>query len=676
MAQHPLLVYTSALTFTPVDTELYKRFRVHDVDDIPRIVGRPQQSWSQVLMTIRNPKSQLASMAFSRDGQRIAASSSAGSFRVWDVSTGAEVFSLGMKYHQPSCIAISTDGSRIAFDANTSTVRVWDVVNDVEILPRLVGNRGSVFSIAFSVVDNSRIVAAGRDYLVHVWDTASGAEVLRLKGHSDSVNSVAFSTDGSRIVSGADDKTVRLWSVASQAEALPALHGHKARVTAVAFSRDGERVVSGSRDKLIYVWDAQSGDKITVLPGHGGPVSSVAFFPDGLRIVSGADDKTIRLWDVASAREVISPLREIAGDIQLALSPDGFRLVSASPHHDAIRIWDLTMNTSQSPLLPPYQGPVQSMALSPDGTCVAFSSPFVDVKQPKNSIHIWEVASGAEVLILQSDMERVDYSSITFSPNGAWLMSYERARSAKSPKPSSYTIRVWNPKTGAEKMALKLPPNFPEIRSLAFSPDGARIASNSFEGTVCVWDAESGAQIFKPIKLPEDASHQLPFRDQSSVTFSHGGTKIAAASHDFCAYIRDATSGEELTPPQEEYEALIYHDATIWSVAFSPDDEQIISQSRDGTTCVWNATTGEQISLQKHNYSVGCHVSAPIVLRNDGWIVDTRTRRLLSHLPDDIYNAFVLSIASSETLLALGTEMGLFIMRFPSNVRSGMGLPS
>jgi WD40 repeat protein len=109
MAQHPLLVYTSALTFTPVNTELYKHF--HDVDDIPRIIGRPQQSWSQVLMTIRNPKSQLASMALSRDGQRIAASSSANSFRVWDASTGAEVFSLRMKYNQPSCIAISPDGS-------------------------------------------------------------------------------------------------------------------------------------------------------------------------------------------------------------------------------------------------------------------------------------------------------------------------------------------------------------------------------------------------------------------------------------------------------------------------------------------------------------------------------------------------------------------------------------
>jgi WD40 repeat protein len=127
---------------------------------------------------------------------------------------------------------------------------------------------------------------------------------------------------------------------------------------------------------------------------------------------------------------------------------------------------------------------------------------------------------------------------------------------------------------------------------------------------------------------------------------------------------------KSLLPPQEEYEALIHHDATIWSVAFSPDDEQIITQSGDGTTCVWDATTGEQISLQEHNHAVGCHVSAPIVLRSDGWIIDTMTRRLLSHLPEDIYDASVLSIASSETLLALGTEMGLFVMRFPSNVRS------
>lgn len=114
--------------------------------------------------------------------------------------------------------------------------------------------------------------------------------------------------------------------------------------------------------------------------------------------------------------------------------------------------------------------------------------------------------------------------------------------------------------------------------------------SNSFEGTVCVWDALSGAQIFKPIKPPPDKSHQLPFRDQSSIAFSHNGMKIAAATHDLCVFICGATSGEKLTPPQKEYEALMYHEATIWSVTFSSSDEQVLSESRDGTVRVWNAS--------------------------------------------------------------------------------------
>jgi hypothetical protein len=81
------------------------------------------------------------------------------------------------------------------------------------------------------------------------------------------------------------------------------------------------------------------------------------------------------------------------------------------------------------------------------------------------------------------------------------------------------------------------------------------------------------------------------------------------------------------------------------------------------------------MSLYEHNRSFGCHVLAPIILNNDGWIAEVATLQLLSHLPDDIYIASVLSIASSETLLALGTEMGLFILHFPSTMQSGTGLP-
>ena len=100
----------------------------------------------------------------------------------------------------------------------------------------------------------------------------------------------AFSPDGARIVSGSGDSTVRVWDAASGAELL-VLRGHEGCGHAAAFSPDGARIVSGSDDETVRVWDAASGAELLVLRGHEGAVGRPAFSPDGARIVSGSDDR-------------------------------------------------------------------------------------------------------------------------------------------------------------------------------------------------------------------------------------------------------------------------------------------------------------------------------------------------------------------------------------------------
>jgi len=55
------------------------------------------------------------------------------------------------------------------------------------------------------------------DQTVWLWDTATGALLQTLKGHSEYVGSVAFSPDSKQVVSGSDDQTVQLWDVATGA---------------------------------------------------------------------------------------------------------------------------------------------------------------------------------------------------------------------------------------------------------------------------------------------------------------------------------------------------------------------------------------------------------------------------------------------------------------------------
>ncbi len=75
-------------------------------------------------------------------------------------------------------------------------------------------------------------------------------EVTTLQGHSDSINSVAFSPDGKYLASGSLDDTVKLWSVESHKE-ITTLQGHDNIVFSVAFSPDGKYLASSSEDKTV-----------------------------------------------------------------------------------------------------------------------------------------------------------------------------------------------------------------------------------------------------------------------------------------------------------------------------------------------------------------------------------------------------------------------------------------
>ena len=211
------------------------------------------------------------------------------------------------------------------------------------------GHTDPVQSVAFSP-DGRHILSGSWDWTIQVWDAQTGGQVGNpLQGHTSSVNSVAFSPDGRHIVSGSWDHTIRVWDAQTGGQVGNPLQGHTEEVNSVAFSPDGRHIVSGSSDQTVQVWDAQTGGQVgNPLQGHTEEVNSVAFSPDGRHIMSGSWDQTIRVWDAQTGGQVGNPLQGHTSSVNsVAFPPDGRHIVSGS-EGNTIQCWDAQTESSSA----------------------------------------------------------------------------------------------------------------------------------------------------------------------------------------------------------------------------------------------------------------------------------------------------------------------------------------
>ncbi|SPO20380.1 uncharacterized protein UTRI_00777_B [Ustilago trichophora] len=115
-----------------------------------------------------------------------------------------------------------------------------------------------IWSIRFSG-DSREIVAGAHFGDIYVYDIEARRRVLRVEGHSDDVNAVAFADAASSnvLISGSDDSFVKVWDRRSLSGGKPAgvLMGHTEGVTYVSPKGDGRYCISNGKDQSCRLWD-------------------------------------------------------------------------------------------------------------------------------------------------------------------------------------------------------------------------------------------------------------------------------------------------------------------------------------------------------------------------------------------------------------------------------------
>src|SRR5690606_37412836 len=94
------------------------------------------------------------------------------------------------------------------------------------------------------------------------------------------------------------DRTARLWNLASATQIRSFQHTNTLR--SVAISSDGQYGLTAALDNRARLWDLETGQLLHTYTGHTATVRSVSFSPDGTHILTGSDDGTARLWDAAT----------------------------------------------------------------------------------------------------------------------------------------------------------------------------------------------------------------------------------------------------------------------------------------------------------------------------------------------------------------------------------------
>jgi WD40 repeat protein len=209
-------------------------------------------------------------------------------------------------------VAVSPDGKTLATAGFDDLVKLWDIAPDGTLKEKktLKGHTGPVYAVAFHPTDPKVIATASQDKTARLWDVTDGKVKVELKGHTDIVDTIAFSADGKSLATGGGDKTVRLWNQADGKE-LKNLGTHDGSVYSVAFSPDGKLLASAGsgKDNLVKVWDVKGQKELTQLKGHEQPVTAVAFAGNDV-IVTASMDRTIRTWTTKGVKDDAKETKE------------------------------------------------------------------------------------------------------------------------------------------------------------------------------------------------------------------------------------------------------------------------------------------------------------------------------------------------------------------------------
>ncbi len=453
-------------------------------------------------------------LKFSPDGQKlVSASQDDNTIRLWDIATHQEIIqfkSLQQEIHFSSdnnyFACIGSDESQ-EDEPDERYVLINRKTGQTHVL---IGVRGTINDIEMSP-DGKLVALVGEK--VYLWNTQTRQlTILDIGMTPNSVAKAKFSPDSTLLVCCSEQTElgtaeIIFWNMVEMKANEPLSKIiTKTAPTVITFSQDGTLVAFDDKED-VQILDVQKNEQIARISGHTEHVHSIDFTPDNKHLITTAHDNIIRIFDIQDGKE-----KKLTGEttqvIDNAEVIDNTTLIS-TPEEGSLHTWDII--TGQSKKLSNLPSTTGINALSPDKT-------FLAIGTKDGNVNLLNLKTGEIRVFAHGSHSLIGFE---FSFDGQFLLAVG----------SNGAVSIWDTKTGVAQKILgtkgkmiteahciadgtfvlakektknfitlydiqkntthKLTTHDADVEKIAFLPNGKQLISNSKDGTIIVWDAQT-----------------------------------------------------------------------------------------------------------------------------------------------------------------------------------------
>uniref|UniRef100_A0A3Q1AXC3 Apoptotic protease-activating factor 1 n=1 Tax=Amphiprion ocellaris TaxID=80972 RepID=A0A3Q1AXC3_AMPOC len=611
------------------------------VENLSRLVIHPHQG-------------SIYSACFSHDGTKIASCGASKTLKVFKSTSGEKLTEIQAHDDEVLCCAFSPDDHLLATCSTDRKIKVWHTERAMLLRVFEEEHEEQINHCQFTNTTKRLLLAtcSNDDCMnVKLWNLNKPSSQNTMFGHFAPVSHCCFSPDDSYLSTSSNDGTIKLFQVSSANEwktinvrDLVAENDEEVLVKCSTWTGDGKLVICAVRNAVLVfdvetsemlleirtsrlstvqycdacpttnllaiafsnytleLWDLEANKKMADCSGHLSWVQRVQFSPDGSQLLSCSDDQTVRLWEtnkvhtssaiclkrdsnvLFNGEEIVVSAADNCNRLQVRDGRTGSVLFQSEEKSSRIRCTCMCRQPS-AVVLGQEDGTVQASGLTASHVLrmigcrirrllTSYRRLVLAVALCTGSVQVWRWQSG-ECKVLQGHKEQVRcFSLLSNSPNESRLLSWS----------FDGTVKVWDTETGEKLQDIEA--HRGTILGCHVSPDGCLFATTSADKTAKLWHCESWQCAYTL------NGHQDCVR---SCRFSWDSQRLATGDDNGEIRLWSVKDGSllKICCPDSKDGMDSLHGGWVTDLHFSPDNSLLVSTG--GYIKWWNVEKGEAL---------------------------------------------------------------------------------